>query len=198
MIGDCHTAALVSKQGSIDWLCLPHFDSPACFAGLLGTDDHGHWSISPAEPVRSIRRRYRDGSLILETTFETENGAVTLIDCMLPRTGVPELLREVVGVRGQVQMKLELVIRFDYGSVVPWVRHAENGISAIAGPDMIRLRADVPLHRENMKTGAEFTVSEGQKIKFDLTWYPSHEHEPATVNVEACLLYTSPSPRDCS
>ena len=190
MIGDCHTAALVSKQGSIDWLCLPHFDSPACFAGLLGTDDHGHWSISPAEPVRSIRRRYRDGSLILETTFETENGAVTLIDCMLPRTGVPELLREVVGVRGQVQMKLELVIRFDYGSVVPWVRHAENGISAIAGPDMIRVRADVPLHRENMKTGAEFTVSEGQKIKFDLTWYPSHEKEPATVNVEAAIEKT--------
>jgi GH15 family glucan-1,4-alpha-glucosidase len=187
MIGDCHTAALVSKQGSIDWLCLPHFDSPACFAGLLGTDQHGHWSISPADPVRSIRRRYRDGSLILETTFETESGAVTLIDCMLPRTGMPELLREVVGVRGQVRMKLELVIRFDYGSVLPWVRHAENGISAIAGPDMVRVRADVPLVSENMKTGAEFTVSEGQKVRFDLTWYPSHQQEPAPVNVEAAI-----------
>jgi GH15 family glucan-1,4-alpha-glucosidase len=187
MIGDCHTAALVSKYGSIDWLCLPHFDSPACFAGLLGTDQHGHWSISPADPVRSIRRRYRDGSLILETTFETESGAVTLIDCMLPRTGMPELLREVVGVRGQVRMKLELVIRFDYGSVLPWVRHAENGISAIAGPDMVRVRADVPLVSENMKTGAEFTVSEGQKVRFDLTWYPSHQQEPGPVNVEAAI-----------
>jgi GH15 family glucan-1,4-alpha-glucosidase len=190
MIGDCHTAALVSRQGSIDWLCLPYFDSPACFAGLLGTNEHGHWSISPAEPVRSIRRCYRDGSLILETTFETESGSATLIDCMIPRTGMPELLREVVGVRGQVRMKLELVIRFDYGSVVPWVRQAENGISAIAGPDMIRLRADVPLHSENMKTGAEFTVSEGQKVKFDLTWYPSHEREPAPVNIEVAIEKT--------
>jgi GH15 family glucan-1,4-alpha-glucosidase len=190
MIGDCHTAALVSKQGSIDWLCLPHFDSPACFAALLGTAEHGHWSISPAEPVRSIRRCYRDGSLILETTFETESGSATLIDCMIPRTGMPELLRVVVGKRGQIRMKLELVIRFDYGSVVPWVRQTESGISAIGGPDMIRLRADVPLHNENMKTGAEFTVSEGQKVSFDLTWYPSHEREPAPVEVHAAIQKT--------
>jgi GH15 family glucan-1,4-alpha-glucosidase len=181
MIGDCHTAALVSKQGSIDWLCLPNFDSAACFAALLGTAEHGHWCISPAEPIRSIRRRYRDGSLILETTFETESGSATLIDCMIARAGVPELLRVVVGRRGQIRMKLELVIRFDYGSVVPWVEQTENGISAIGGPDMIRLRADVPLHNENMKTTAEFTVSEGQKFSFDLTWYPSHEREPAPV-----------------
>jgi GH15 family glucan-1,4-alpha-glucosidase len=190
MIGDCHTAALVSKQGSIDWLCLPHFDSPACFAALLGTAAHGHWSISPAEPIRSIRRGYRDGSLILETTFETESGSATLIDCMIPRTGVPELLRVVVGTRGQVRMKQELVIRFDYGSVVPWVRQTENGISAIAGPDMIRLRADVPVQSANMKTEAEFTVSEGQKVSFDLTWYPSHEREPAPVNVGAAVEKT--------
>ncbi len=190
MIGDCHTAALVSKQGSIDWLCLPHFDSPACFAALLGTYEHGHWSIAPAEPVWSIRRCYRDGSLILETTFETESGSVTLIDCMIPRTGMPELLRVVAGVRGQVQMKMELVIRFDYGAVVPWVRHKENGISAIAGPDMIRLRADVPVHSENLKTQAEFTVSQGQKISFDLTWYPSNEQEPAPVNVGAAVEKT--------
>ena len=100
MIGDCHTAALVSKQGSIDWLCLPNFDSPACFAALLGTAEHGRWSISPAEPLRSIRRSYRDGSLILETTFETESGSATLIDCMIPRTGMPELLREVFRAAG--------------------------------------------------------------------------------------------------
>jgi GH15 family glucan-1,4-alpha-glucosidase len=190
MIGDCHTAALVSKQGSVDWLCLPHFDSPACFAALLGTAEHGHWSISPAEPIRSIRRGYRDGSLILETTFETDNGSATLVDCMIPRTGVPELLRVVVGIRGQIRMKLELLIRFDYGSVVPWVWRTENGISAIAGPDMVRLRADVPLLSENMKTGAEFTVSEGQRVSFDLTWYPSHEREPEPVNIEAAIEET--------
>ncbi len=190
MIGDCHTAALVSKQGSIDWLCLPHFDSPACFAALLGTAENGHWSISPAEPVRAIRRRYRDGSLILETEFETESGSAMLIDCMILREEMPELLRMVVGTRGQVRMKLELVIRFDYGSVVPWVRRTDSGISAIAGPDMIRLRSDVELHGENMKTVSEFTVAEGQKISFDLTWYPSHVSEPAAVNVETAIQKT--------
>jgi GH15 family glucan-1,4-alpha-glucosidase len=190
MIGDCHTAALVSKQGSIDWLCLPHFDSPACFAALLGTAENGHWSISPAEPVRAIRRRYRDGSLILETEFETESGSATLIDCMILREEMPELLRMVVGTRGQVRMKLELVIRFDYGSVVPWVRGTDSGISAIAGPDMIRLRSDVELHGENMKTVSEFTVAEGQKISFDLTWYPSHLSEPPAVNVETAIQKT--------
>ncbi len=190
MIGDCHTAALVSKQGSIDWLCLPHFDSPACFAGLLGTDEHGHWSISPADAVRSIRRCYRDGSLILETTFETESGSATLIDCMTPRSGMPELVRVVVGVRGQVRMKLELVIRFDYGSVVPWVRRINGGISAIAGPDMVRLRGDVPLHGEDMRTKAEFTVGKGQEVAFNLTWYPSQEREPKPVKVGAAIKRT--------
>ena len=190
MIGDCHTAALVSKQGSIDWLCLPHFDSPACFAALLGTAENGHWSISPAEPVRAIRRHYRDGSLILETEFETESGSATLIDCMILREEMPELLRRVVGTKGQIRMKLELVIRFDYGSVVPWVRRTDSGISAIAGPDMIRLRSDVELHGENMKTVSEFTVAEGQKISFDLTWYPSHVSEPPAVNVETAIQKT--------
>ncbi|MFZ0814919.1 MAG: glycoside hydrolase family 15 protein, partial [Candidatus Sulfotelmatobacter sp.] len=190
MIGDCHTAALVSKQGSIDWFCLPHFDSPACFAALLGTAENGHWSITPAEPIRAIRRRYREGTLILETEFETENGSATLVDCMIPRTGMPELLRVVTGTRGQILMKFELIIRFDYGSVVPWVRRNGNGISAIAGPDMIRLRSDVPLHGENMKTEAEFTVSEGQEVSFDLTWYPSHQTEPKPVNVGAAIQKT--------
>jgi GH15 family glucan-1,4-alpha-glucosidase len=190
MIGDCHTAGLVSKLGSIDWLCLPHFDSGACFAALLGTDENGHWSISPAEPIRSIRRQYRDGTLILETEFETENGSVKLIDCMMSRQEMPELVRVVVGTRGQVRMKLELVIRFDYGSVVPWVRRIGNGISAIAGQDMIRLRADVPLHSKNMKTAAQFTVAEGQKVAFDLSWYPSHQHEPAAVNIHEAIQST--------
>ena len=198
MIGDCHTAALVSKQGSIDWLCLPDFDSPACFAALVGTDDNGHWSISPAEPIQAIRRGYRDGSLILETVFETESGSVKLIDCMVLREGMPELVRIVTGLKGQLRMKFELIVRFDYGSVIPWVRKTETGISAIAGPDMIRLRSDVELHGENMRTEAEFTVSEGQKITFDLTWYPSNEEEPEPVDVDTALQKTEKWWRDWS
>ena len=190
MIGDCHTAALVSKLGSIDWLCLPHFDSPACFAALLGTLDNGRWSISPVEPVRSVRRQYRDGTLILETEFETESGAVMLVDCMVLRDKAPELVRMVRGTRGQVHMKLELVIRFDYGSVVPWVRRTETGISAIAGPDMVRIRSDAPLLSQDMKTQSEFTVSEGQKLFFNMTWYPSNEPEPPAADIEGAIQRT--------
>ena len=190
MIGDCHTAALVSKHGSIDWLCLPHFDSPACFAALIGTPENGHWSISPVEPIAAVRRRYREGSLILETEFETESGSATLIDCMVLREEMPELFRVVVGTRGQIRMELELVLRFDYGSVVPWVRRIEGGISAIAGPDMIRLRSDVELLGENMKTGADFTVAKGQKVSFNLTWYPSNQDEPATLTVDQAIQKT--------
>src|ERR1017187_8679339 len=158
MIGDCHTAALVSRQGSIDWLCLPHFDSPACFAALLGTAENGHWSISPAEPIRAIRRRYRDGTLILETEFETESGSATLTDCLIVRVGMPVLLSVVVGTKGQIRMRLELVIRFDYGSVGARVGRTDSRIPAFAGPDMIRLRSDAPLHGENMNSGADFTA----------------------------------------
>jgi len=190
MIGDCHTAALVSQHGSIDWLCLPYFDSAACFAALLGDSENGHWSISPAGPIRGVRRRYREGTLVLETEFDTEHGSVTLTDCMTPRNEMPDLLRVVLGTRGQVRMNLELVIRFDYGSVVPWVRRTDHGISAIAGPDMLRLRADVPLQGENLKTIATFTVVEGQKVSFDLTWYPSHRIEPLPVNIDEAIQNT--------
>lgn len=198
MIGDCHTAALVSKQGSIDWLCLPHFDSPACFAALLGSSENGHWSITPTDPVRSVRRRYREGTLILETEFETDKGSVTLTDFMTPRKEMPELVRLIVGTRGQVQLNLELVIRFDYGSVVPWVRRTDSGISAIAGPDMLSLRTEVPLRGENFKTVAAFTVNEGQKISFDLAWYPSHQNEPRPLDVNATLQDTNDWWRDWS
>jgi GH15 family glucan-1,4-alpha-glucosidase len=190
MIGDCHTAALVSKQGSIDWLCFPHFDSAACFAALLGTKENGYWSISPVESVRSIRRCYRQGTLILETEFETESGSVLLIDCMTLRKKTPELLRVVVGKRGQVRMKMEMAIRFDYGSVVPWVRSTDHGITAIAGPDMVSLRTAMPLGGENFKTEAEFTISEGEKVSFDLTWYPSHRDEPSPLNIDAAIQET--------
>jgi GH15 family glucan-1,4-alpha-glucosidase len=190
MIGDCHTAALVSKLGSIDWLCLPHFDSPACFAALLGTDKNGYWSISPAEPIRSVRRRYREGTLILETEFETEGGSATLIDCMSVREEAPELLRVLVGTSGQIRMKSELAIRFDYGSVVPWVRRTDDGISAIAGPDMMRLRSEAPLRGEDLKTISEFSVAKGQQVPFNLTWYPSHQQEPAAVDVHSAIQKT--------
>ncbi|HTR64228.1 MAG TPA: glycoside hydrolase family 15 protein [Terriglobales bacterium] len=191
VIGDCHTAALVSRQGSIDWLCLPNFDSPACFAGLLGTPENGHWSICPAEPVRHIRRKYREGTLVLETEFETASGSVLLVDCMTPPDDAPKLLRMVAGIRGQVKMKMELVIRFDYGSVVPWVRRTDDGISAIAGPDRLSLRAPVELRGENLKTLAEFTVSKGEHVPFDLTWYPSHRDEPLPLKVDDAIRQTT-------
>ena len=190
MIGDCHTAALVSRDGSIDWLCLPSFDSGACFAALLGSEENGRWLIAPACEVKRVERRYRENTLILETTFETEGGAVTLVDCMTPTTNTPDLLRQVVGIRGQVPMKMELAIRFDYGSVVPWVRRTEDGISAIAGPDTVRLRTPVELRGENFKTTAEFTVSAGQKIPFDLCWYASYRDEPQPLDNEKTIANT--------
>jgi GH15 family glucan-1,4-alpha-glucosidase len=183
LIGDCHTAALVSKLGSIDWLCFPHFDSGACFAALLGTSDNGYWTISPAVPIKKIQRRYRPDSLVLETEFQTDSGTVVLVDCMTPRNGTPDLLRMVVGKSGKVPLKMELVIRFDYGSVVPWVLRTKNGISAIAGPDSLSLRTKAPLEGKDFTTVSEFTIGKGQKVTFDLVWYPSHEKEPKPVNV---------------
>jgi GH15 family glucan-1,4-alpha-glucosidase len=198
MIGDCYTAALVSKQGSIDWLCLPYFDSAACFAALLGTAENGRWSISPSDPIQSIRRCYRDGSLVLETSFETESGSVKLIDCMVTHEEQPELLRIVEGTRGQVLMNLDLTIRFDYGSVVPWVHKIEDGILAVAGPDLIVLRTEVPLRSENMRTQAEFTVGEGQRVLFNLTWNPSNRPTPEPIDINAALDKTEKWWRDWS
>jgi GH15 family glucan-1,4-alpha-glucosidase len=177
LIGDCETAALVGKDGSIDWLCLPRFDSGACFAALLGTPEHGRWLIAPAGEITKISRRYRPGTIILETTFETAEGTVTLIDGMAIRDDRPALIRCVRGERGQVAMRLHLVIRFDYGWIVPWVtRLEEGGIQAVAGPDTLRLRTKVPLRGENHSTVAEFTVSKGEEVPFLLTWRPSHQH----------------------
>lgn len=190
LIGDCHTAALVSKDGGIDWFCLPHFDSGACFAALLGTRENGHWTISPAVPARSFRRWYRDNTLILESEFETDGGTVRLVDFMPPRREKPELVRIVTGKTGQVPMKMELVIRFDYGSIVPWVESTGRGLSAIAGPDMVSLRTEVPLRGEDFRTVAEFTVSEGQEIPFDLTWYPSNRFEPSLLDVARAIQDT--------
>ena len=141
MIGDCQTAALVSREGSIDWLCLPRFDSGACFAALLGTPEHGRWVLGPAERVVRTQRRYREGTLVLETDYETAGGAVTIVDCMPLRNGLPDLVRRVVGRNGSVPMRTELAVRFDYGSIVPWVRPDDGGIVAIGGPEIARLLA---------------------------------------------------------
>ncbi|HEX2502132.1 MAG TPA: glycoside hydrolase family 15 protein [Methylomirabilota bacterium] len=178
LIGDCQTAALVARDGSIDWLCLPRFDSGACFAALLGTPDHGRWRIAPAAAVRRTRRRYRGDSLVLETEHEVDGGAIRVIDCMSPRTTVPDLVRIVEGVRGRVPVRSELAIRFDYGSVVPWVRRTERGIRAIAGPDTLLLRTGVPLRGENYTTVGDFTVAPGERVAFDLTWCSTLDIEP--------------------
>jgi len=176
LISDCETAALVGRDGSIDWLCFPRFDSAACFAALLGTPDHGRWQIAPAGEILGVRRWYRGDTAVLETELTTADGVVSLIDFMPIRTRLPELVRLVVGRRGRVPMRMELVIRFDYGSVVPWVRRCDGGITAVAGPDALLLRSPVPVHGREFTTVAEFDVAAEQELAFDLTWYPSHEH----------------------
>jgi GH15 family glucan-1,4-alpha-glucosidase len=191
LIGDCETAALVSRNGSIDWLCWPHFASSACFAALLGGDGQGHWSISPKGDAR-ISRRYLDHSLVLETTFETEQGTVALVDFMPLRGRNPDVVRIVRGVRGSVDLEMELVLRFDYGRTVPWVSRMDDGtLRAIAGPDMTTLRTSVELHGENMRTRADFTVHEGESIPFVLTYGPSYQALPRPVDPEEALRETT-------
>ena len=182
LIGDCETAALVGRQGSIDWLCLPRFDSPACFAALLGTPDHGRWHLAPATESGAVRRRYRDGTLVLETEHETAEGAVVVTDAMLPRTGNAAVVRLVEGRRGRVPMRMELVVRFDYGSLVPWVRRVDDDLLAVGGPNAVRLTSTAPLRGAGLKTVADFTVAAGQCVPFVLTWFPSHQPAPARVD----------------
>ena len=188
LIGDCQTAALVGRDGSIDWLCFPSFDSPACFAALLGKAENGRWLLAPEKPPVETRRRYRDDSLVLETDYETEDGMVTVVDCMPPRQKTPDLLRLVIGRRGTVQMRMELIIRFDYGSIVPWVRHIDRGLHAVAGPDSLVLETPVEMRGEEFTTVAEFSVSAGDEIPFALLWYPSHESLPPSVGVVTLFL----------
>ena len=190
LLGDTHTASLVGRDGSIDWLCSPRFDSAACFAALLGGPGHGRWQIAPSEPVRRVERRYRDGTLVLETDFETDGGAVRLVDCMPPRGRSPNVVRVIEGLRGRVAMRMELVIRFDYGSIIPWVRSTGGALHAVAGPDAIVLRTPVPTHGEGFVTVAEIDVREGQRVPFVLTWYPSYESPPAPLDAESALVST--------
>lgn len=190
LLSDCKSAALVSKEGSIDWLCLPRFDSSACFAALLGTDENGRWMVAPVGDIRSVKRRYREDTMVLETVFETDEGAVRLIDFMPMRTGAADIVRIVVGERGTVRMRMELVIRFDYGSIVPWVKHVEGGIQAIAGPDLLRLNTPIAVHGENARTVAEFVVREGERIPFTLTWSRSHRPSHDFPDPENALVQT--------
>src|SRR5271163_3507299 len=190
MIGDCETAALVSREGSIDWLCWPNFSSAACFAALLGTRDHGYWKISPAGKVKAVRRQYEAHALVVETTFETTAGEVCLVDFMPPRGKHLHVVRMVRGVRGEVAMQMDLAIRFDYGRTIPWVTSTEHELHAIAGPDMVVLRADAPLRGEGMSTRSEFTVRKGQTVSFTMTSLSSLEKVPPAQPVEAALKET--------
>jgi GH15 family glucan-1,4-alpha-glucosidase len=188
MIGDCQTAALVGKNGSIDWLCWPTFDSDACFASLLGGQSNGFWLITPLEEIRSTKRRYRPDTLILETTFETAGGTITLIDFMLPRGEASDLIRIVRCDAGEVAVCMELMLRFGYGATTPWVTRLEDGtMRAVAGPDMAVLRTPAHFRGENFKTVAQFTLTEGKSVPFVLSYGPSHLDVPAPVDAEESL-----------
>jgi GH15 family glucan-1,4-alpha-glucosidase len=182
LIGDTHTAGLVSREGSIDWLCLPRFDSPACFAALLGDRSNGRWLLAPAGPVRQVRRRYQGDTLVLETEHHTDDGVVRVVDFMPPRQWDPDVARVVEGVEGRVPMRMELTIRFDYGSIVPWVRHVDGALHAVAGPDSVWLRTPVPVRGENWTSLADFTVAEGERVPFMLTWHASHRPAPRRID----------------
>ena len=187
MLGDLHTAALVGRDGSIDWLCLPRFDSPACFAALLHDENAGHWRLGPASGGTCTRRRYRGDSLVLETEWELPGGTVRVVDFMPPRGDAADIVRVVEGLSGRVRMRSELRLRFDYGSIVPWVRHMDGMLTAVAGPDAVWLRTPVPLHGEDEATWADFEVEAGDRVPFVLMWAPSHLPAPTPVDAFRAL-----------
>jgi len=179
VIGNCESLALVSRDGSIDWMCLPRFDSGACFAALLGGPEHGRWLVGPATDDAKVTRRYRGDTLILETEFETETGTAVIIDFMMRRDGVSDLIRLVRGLKGTVDMRTELIVRFEYGAIIPWVMDDSGGrLQFTAGPDRLLLLAPVRLRGEDMKTVGEFTVSEGEEVGFALNWSLSYRPQP--------------------
>ena len=190
-LSDTQTGALVARNGSIDWLCFPRFDSGACFAALLGAAENGRWLFTPKEEITATRRRYSDGTLILETEIETERGTVRLIDFMPPRGENPDIVRIIEGVDGEVAMTMELIIRFDYGRVIPWVRKRDGALEAIAGPDGLMLRTPIETHGEDLTTVAEFKVRKGDRIPFVLTWFASHEEQPREIVPEHALNETT-------
>lgn len=191
LIGDCETAALVSLQGSIDWLCWPTFSSGACFAALLGTADHGFWKVAPSGETTSVSRRYRPQTLIIDTTYTTEHGEVVVTDFMPPRGKHSHVVRIVRGIRGKVAMRMDLAIRFDYGRTIPWVTTLGGDLRAVAGAEMVVLRTEAPIEGKGMSTVSEFTVSEGESIGFTLTAASSLGEVPDSPAVEEALRDTS-------
>ncbi len=201
LIGDMQTAALVCRDGTVDWLCLPRFDSQAVFAALLGTDEHGFWRLGPAspagaEPPRADRRRYVGDSLILESEWDTPRGTVRVTDFMPPRDGAPQLIRIVEGVSGRVPMRSALRMRFSYGRVVPWVHQVDNRTVAVAGPDSIWLDTEADTYGKNLTTYSDFTVAPGERVAFTISWQPSHRQPPALPDPEGSLEATSEFWRD--
>ncbi|WP_254813288.1 glycoside hydrolase family 15 protein [Streptomyces cavourensis] len=195
LIGDMQTAALVCRDGTADWLCLPRFDSHAVFAGLLGTEEHGFWRLSPAraegaEPLPADRRRYRGDSLILESEWDTPRGTVRVTDFMPPRDGAPQLIRIVEGVSGRVPMRSELRMRFSYGRVTPWVHKVDGRTVAVAGPDSVWLDTQADTYGENLTTYSDFTVGPGDRVAFTISWQPSHREPPALPDPEGSLEAT--------
>jgi GH15 family glucan-1,4-alpha-glucosidase len=191
LIGDCETAALVGRDGSIDWLCWPRFDSDACFAALLGTPEHGRWKLAPTDPNVRVTRRYRPNTLILETRYETDTGTATLIDFMPPRGSHSDVVRLLVGERGEVGFRMELTLRFGYGRIVPWVTRLDDGaLRAIAGPDMVVLRTPAGFRGEDYATVADVTVTAGESVPFVLTYALSHEPIPDPIDVGQALADT--------
>jgi GH15 family glucan-1,4-alpha-glucosidase len=190
LIGDTQTAALVGADGSIDWLCVPRFDSGACFAALLGTPDHGRWLLAPEGDVRRRSRRYRDDSLVLETELETGEGTVRIVDFLPVREDVCHVVRVVEGVDGRVPMRTELVVRFDYATTVPWVRSLDGTLTAIAGPDGLALRTPVETTGRDLTTEARFSVGPGERVPFVLSWHPSHRSPPDPIDAEGALRDT--------
>ena len=191
MIGDCETAALVGRDGSVDWFCWPRFDSGACFAALLGGPEHGCWKLAPVGPLKKSARRYLQDTLILETEFETQEGGVTVVDFMPVREKHADLVRLVRGRSGEVAMRMDLIFRFDYGELVPWVTRLDDGaLRAIAGPNMAILRTSAPIRGEDLKTVSEFTVKAGETIPFVLSYGPSHFEIPEAIDPQEAFLKT--------
>jgi GH15 family glucan-1,4-alpha-glucosidase len=199
LIGDMQTAALVGRNGAVDWLCLPRFDSASCFSALLGDEQHGRWLVAPAGEVRTASRRYRPGTLVLETDFEVADGTVRVIDFMPRRgEGPPRLMRIVEGLRGRVPMRMELSLRPDYGSTRPWVERASDGVIATSGPDAFRLSSPLPLEIEDGTVTAEFVALEGARERLTLTWHLSYEETPAVEDADSALARTEAWWRDWS
>jgi GH15 family glucan-1,4-alpha-glucosidase len=191
LIGDLQSAALVGRNGSIDWLCLPRFDSPSCFTALLGDEGHGHWLLAPADEVAGTSRRYRPGTLVLETEFETAEGTVRVTDFMPRRGGrAPQVMRIVDGLAGRVRMRMELALRPDYGAVVPWVERMVDGVRVQSGPDAFHLSTPVALDVAREATTAAFSVDEGDSMRFVLSWYPSFAEAPPVEDADSALART--------